>query len=92
MTMQEHSCDTCGCGVLVEKFSEAHTSIQWRGDAVRCPYIEQGGGAPGEASRRCPALHRSIDRAADAGDIPVTHVELPTGEDIPRLHREVDLA
>lgn len=90
MTLQIHTCDSCSQEVLVEKFSEAHTSIQWRGDVGQCPYIGGGGSRPGDTSRRCPALHRSIDRAAEVGDIPVTHVELPTGNDIPRLHREAE--
>ncbi|MDG3011628.1 hypothetical protein G4X40_15905 [Rhodococcus sp. D2-41] len=36
--MQQLDCDTCGNRVLVEKFSECHTSVQWIDDAgSRCP-------------------------------------------------------
>lgn len=90
MTMQKHSCDTCSRDVLVEKFSPVHTSIQWRGGASACPLIAQGGTKVGDSSRQCTALRRSIDRAVNDGAIAVTQVELPTGDDIPRLTRETE--
>lgn len=85
--MQMHSCSTCSREVWVEKFSTVHTSIQWRGEAGACPVIADGDTRPGDSSRQCPALRRSIDRAVEEGAIPVTQVELPDGDDIPRLPR-----
>lgn len=85
MTLQRHSCATCAREVLVEKFSEAHTSIQWLGDSSGCPGLAAG--APlGDSSRGCGALRASIDRAAAQGEIEVSHVELPTADQLPRLH------
>ena len=86
MAMRRHRCDTCSREVLVEKFSEAHTSIQWSGDSSGCPLIASGGTRPGDHSRECVALRDSIDRAAAAGLITESRVELPSGADIPRLH------
>lgn len=86
MAMQRHRCDTCSREVLVEKFSEAHTSIQWLGDSSGCPLIADGRTRPGDHSRACSALRASIDRAAVAGLIGESQVELPTGAEIPRLH------
>ncbi|MEU7642970.1 MULTISPECIES: hypothetical protein [unclassified Streptomyces] len=67
-------CGTCGNQVLCEKFSPAHTQVQWTGDAAEsCPRI----GArvtTGEASARvrsCDALRASIARAVADGSLVV---------------------
>ena len=86
MTLQPHSCTTCAREVLVEKFSEAHTSIQWRGGPSGCPALADGAPRLGEHSRSCSALRASIDRAVAQGEIPISQVELPSGGQIPRLH------
>lgn len=70
----------------MEKFSAAHTSIQWKGDAAGCPVLTSEDRRPGDSARECPALRISIDRAAADGRVPVSHVELPAVPEIPRLH------
>jgi hypothetical protein len=53
-------CGHCGGVVRVKKYTAAHTSIQWTGDAVRrCPaYAARDG---------CPYLRRSVDAAVADG-------------------------
>nr|WP_138844272.1 hypothetical protein [Rhodococcus pyridinivorans] len=86
MTMQELACNRCGLGVLVEKFSPAHTSIQWESDTSECPVISQGNPAIGVHRRECNALRDSIDRAVARSVLTETHLDLPAGPDLPRLH------
>lgn len=86
MTMQPLNCETCGRGVLVEKFSPAHTSIQWRSDASGCPLIAEAPHAFGDHQRACSALRRTIDRAVVRHELGESRIELPTGPDLPRLH------
>jgi len=86
MTMRPLDCERCGQRVLIEKFSAAHTSVQWLGDTSRCPVIAGGAHGVGHHERRCEELHRSIDRAVRARELPESRIELPTGEAIPRLH------
>nr|WP_082947093.1 hypothetical protein [Mycolicibacter sinensis] len=72
--MQELRCDRCGTPVLVEKYSPTHTSVQWLTDAKSACAEFARRAAAGECSRwtaTCPALRDSIDRAVDAGVIPV---------------------
>lgn len=83
--MRPHRCHTCEREVRVEKFSEAHTSIQWIGGTAGCPVIAADGSRPGDPGRECTALRASIDRAVAGGEITVSHVELPAGAEIPRL-------
>lgn len=84
--MQPLGCGTCGRRILVEKFSAAHTSIQWLSDAGECPMIADGHHGFGDLARRCENLRRTIDAAVIAHDIVETHIELPTGTALPRLH------
>ena len=60
---------SCGCGttVFVEKFSAAHTSVQWPARTV-CPLLvhEQ---TPGGWNPTCPSLRRAIDDACESGRI-----------------------
>lgn len=86
MAMQPLNCDTCGRGILVEKFSAAHTSIQWLSDAAECPMIAAGDHGYGDVARTCVALRRTIDNAVANHDITESQIELPVGAAIPRLH------
>ncbi|TXG92171.1 hypothetical protein DW322_20850 [Rhodococcus rhodnii] len=69
---------TCGCGtaVLVEKFSDEHTSVQWPARTV-CPQLthdqEPGGWQP-----TCGVLHAKIDEEIEAGRIPMTYRQDPS--------------
>ena len=83
--MQPLDCDECGRRVLIEKFSPAHTSIQWIGDAGDCPVIAAQQRAVGHADRGCEVLRHRIDRAVRKQELSETGIELPTGDDIPRL-------
>ncbi|MFW0793939.1 hypothetical protein AAFP30_09025 [Gordonia sp. CPCC 205515] len=86
MAMQPLNCDTCGRGILVEKFSAAHTSIQWLSDAGDCPLIAAGHHGYGDVARTCEALRRTIDKAVAHDEIVESQIELPVGAAIPRLH------
>ncbi|WP_280491495.1 hypothetical protein [Nocardia asiatica] len=86
MTLRPLDCERCGQRVLIEKFSPAHTSVQWIGDAGRCPVIAGQNRGVGHQERGCDALHRSIDRAVRAHELPESRIQLPTGDAIPRLH------
>lgn len=67
--------------MLVEKYSEAHTSVQWLGDAERsCPEFAQLAAA-GEHSMfipTCGALRGSIDDAVDDGRVGLSLRSYPT--------------
>ncbi|MEU6105579.1 hypothetical protein [Streptomyces flaveolus] len=75
--MQPVECVTCGNQVLCEKFSLAHTSVQWTADAaVVCTEFHDRVAA-GESSARirtCRALRGSIDRAVEQGTLEVADV------------------
>ncbi|MBF6353107.1 hypothetical protein IU449_00835 [Nocardia higoensis] len=86
MTMRPLDCERCGQRVLIEKFSPAHTSVQWVGDASRCPVIAAQNRGVGHQERGCEALHRTIDRAVREHALPESRIELPVGDAIPRLH------
>jgi hypothetical protein len=86
MTMRPLDCERCGRRVLIEKFSPAHTSVQWTEDAGRCPVIATQNRGVGHQERGCEALHRTIDRAVREHALPESRIELPTGDAIPRLH------
>ncbi|WP_455354325.1 hypothetical protein [Streptomyces sp. SYSU K217416] len=68
--MQPVECTTCGNQVLCEKFSPAHTQVQWTDDAAAvCPQIGRRVAA-GELSARvrsCDALRTSIAEAVETG-------------------------
>lgn len=67
-------CGTCGHQVLCEKYSPAHTQVQWTDDAAEvCPRIGERVAA-GELSARvrsCDALRGSIAAAFDSGALEV---------------------
>lgn len=86
MTMRPLNCQRCGIGVLVEKFSPVHTSIQWTSDAAGCPVISAGNHGVGDQGRGCGELRRSINNAVNDGALTETRIELPTDSTIPRLH------
>lgn len=89
MSMTPISCRACGRGVLVEKFSAAHTSIQWPFDARECPLVaaaECGPDGFGAKTRSCAELNRTIDEAVARQELPESRLHLPTGAQIPRLH------
>ncbi|MFE4617227.1 hypothetical protein ACFRJ7_14055 [Streptomyces sp. NPDC056747] len=67
-------CATCGNRVLCEKFSPAHTSVQWTADAaVVCAEFRDrvSEGATSARIRTCRALRSSIDRAVEDGTLEV---------------------
>lgn len=70
--MHELSCAACGNEVLVEKFSEVHTSVQWLADArSACPEFAEAARQGLEINRipNCRKLRRSIDDAVRSGRI-----------------------
>lgn len=70
--MQEVRCDTCRNRVMVEKYSPAHTSVQWLQDAeAACPEFARRA-ALGEHSKclpTCVALRESIQQAVQSGKL-----------------------
>ncbi|WP_030410072.1 hypothetical protein [Streptomyces sp. NRRL S-1448] len=69
------TCATCGNQVHCEKFSPAHTSVQWTADAaVVCPEFRDrvAAGATSARIRTCRALRASIDDAVENGTLEVT--------------------
>ncbi|MFI5981084.1 hypothetical protein ACIBEA_09455 [Streptomyces sp. NPDC051555] len=68
-------CGECGNRVLCEKFSPAHTQVQWAGEgAALCPRIgarAAAAGVPGARTHSCPALRASIARAVAEGRLEV---------------------
>ncbi|MFB6959051.1 MULTISPECIES: hypothetical protein [unclassified Streptomyces] len=75
--MQPVECVTCGNQVLCEKFSMAHTSVQWTADAaVVCAEFRDRVVAGGSSARirTCRALRGSIDRAVEEGTLEIADV------------------
>lgn len=79
--MRPVECATCGNQVLCEKFSPAHTSVQWTADAaVVCAEfrdrVSEGvsEGVTSARIRTCRALRSSIDRAVEDGTLEVADV------------------
>ncbi|MFD7323504.1 hypothetical protein ACFV9D_20795 [Streptomyces sp. NPDC059875] len=73
--MRPVECGTCGNKVLCEKFSPAHTSVQWSGpSAAVCPTIgaRVAAGEPAGRVRACAELRRSIEAAVASGALEVT--------------------
>lgn len=70
--MQELRCAACANRVLVEKYSDVHTSVQWLTDAEStCPEFARRA-ALGEHSKwipTCPKLRASINRAVESGEL-----------------------
>ncbi|QNG20144.1 hypothetical protein G4H71_13715 [Rhodococcus triatomae] len=79
--MQPISCRNCGNRVLVEKYSNEHTSVQWLSDAESaCPEFSRRA-ALGESSREiptCPSLRQSIDEQAYEGALALSLRSYPT--------------
>lgn len=86
MAMRPLTCRSCGCEFLVEKFSAAHTSIQWTSDADDCPMISAAHHGYGEPDRTCVELRSTVDAAVADHRIEESRIELPVGDAIPRLH------
>ncbi|WP_063782303.1 hypothetical protein [Streptomyces vietnamensis] len=90
--MQAVECAACGNQVLCEKFSIAHTSVQWTADAaVVCTEFGERVGRGGNTARMrtCGALRASIDRAVEDGTLTVSTLE-PVGPESGT--REYDMA
>lgn len=86
--MTSLDCRGCGRVVRVEKFSVAHTSIEWTFDARECPFIAAlaDSDAFGSHSRQCGQLRRTIDQAVADHELTESVLEMPTAEQLPRLH------
>ncbi|MGW4776768.1 hypothetical protein ACWEPA_08935 [Streptomyces filamentosus] len=76
--MRPVECAACGNQVLCEKFSPAHTSVQWTAEAaVSCAeFLDRAGGGGGTTARMrtCRTLRSSIDRAVADGTLEVDDV------------------
>ncbi|GAB0103737.1 hypothetical protein JMUB6875_27110 [Nocardia sp. JMUB6875] len=66
--MDKVSCRSCGTCVLVEKYSDQHTSVQWNKTAM-ADCAELSGNA---LSHTCGALRASIDEAVASGAVGVS--------------------
>ena len=84
MTMQPLNCRSCGLAVMAEKFSKAHTSIQWLADANVCPLVAVRGHIPADDDC-CLELRHSIDAAVHDKTLVESRIELPSGAEIPRM-------
>jgi hypothetical protein len=69
--MESVRCNSCGNRVLVEKYSEAHTSIQWLEDADRaCPEFAEARTEVGRPwTPTCHKLRESIDDLTISGQL-----------------------
>ncbi|MGW0043021.1 hypothetical protein [Rhodococcus sp. NPDC003348] len=69
--MESVRCNSCSNRVLVEKYSEAHTSIQWLEDAdSACPEFAESRTANGRACvPTCRRLQETIDELILSGQI-----------------------
>ncbi|MFE3190391.1 hypothetical protein ACFXHA_15360 [Nocardia sp. NPDC059240] len=67
--MDKVSCRSCGTCVLVEKYSDQHTSVQWNKTA-KADCAELAGNGP--RSHTCGALRASIDEAVAKGAVHVS--------------------
>ncbi|MDI3387537.1 hypothetical protein QIS99_15210 [Streptomyces sp. B-S-A8] len=75
--MRPVECLTCGNQVLCEKFSPAHTSVQWTADAaVACAEFRArvAEGAHSARIRTCRELRNSIEQAVAEGELEVADV------------------
>ncbi|MGW1775723.1 hypothetical protein [Streptomyces sp. NPDC002104] len=72
--MTSVACGECAAVVLCEKFSPAHTQVQWTQQAREvCPRIaaEVAAGRPSARVRSCGALRAGIEAAVLAGRLEV---------------------
>ncbi len=79
--MQAINCRLCSNTVLVEKYSNQHTSIQWLEDsATSCQQFADkiARGEPLGTDQSCSALQATIDSAAAAGEIDLSLRSYPT--------------
>lgn len=67
--MDKVSCRSCGTCVLVEKYSDQHTSVQWNKAAEQACTGLSGNG---QRTHTCPALRASIEAAVAAGELTVS--------------------
>ena len=68
-------CHRCAAAVLVVKFSQQHTSLQWSPASVRACAEFSARAATGEQTaliEGCASLRESIDRAVAAGRLEVS--------------------
>jgi len=68
-------CDRCAAAVLVVKFSQQHTSVQWSPAAVRACAEFTARVAAGEQTALidgCASLRGSIDRALSQGRLEIS--------------------
>ncbi len=71
---QRVDCDRCAAAVLVVKFSQQHTSVQWSPASVRACAEFRARAAAGEQTAlidTCASLRDSIDRAVRQGRLEV---------------------
>ncbi|WP_017236380.1 hypothetical protein [Streptomyces sp. SS] len=81
--MRPVECAACGNQVLCEKFSIAHTSVQWTADAALvCAEFRDrvAHGGTSARIRTCRSLRSSIDRAVAVGTLTVGTPESGTPE------------
>jgi hypothetical protein len=72
--LRQIECDRCAAAVLVVKFSQQHTSVQWSPAAVRACAEFSARAATGEQTALidgCGSLRESIDRALRQGRLEV---------------------
>ncbi|GHF93792.1 MULTISPECIES: hypothetical protein [Streptomyces] len=77
--MRPVQCAACGNQVLCEKYTPAHTSVQWTADAaVVCAEFRDrvGQGATSARIRTCRSLRTAIDRAVADGTLEVGDVRV----------------
>ena len=68
-------CDRCAAAVLVVKFSQQHTSVQWSPAAVRSCAEFSARVAAGEQTAlidACASLRAAIDRAVSQGRLEIS--------------------
>ncbi|MCE4264351.1 hypothetical protein [Rhodococcus globerulus] len=75
--MRQVSCRNCGNRVLIEKYSNAHTSVQWLEDSAQvCPELARPSDNP-YAQRSCSSLRQTINDLADAGAVEMSERSYP---------------
>ncbi|NMM90608.1 hypothetical protein B2J88_40830 [Rhodococcus sp. SRB_17] len=75
--MRQVSCRNCGNRVLVEKYSNEHTSVQWLEDSAQvCPELARASDQP-FSQRSCSALRDTINDLADAGAVEMSERSYP---------------
>ncbi|MFI8306677.1 hypothetical protein ACIF80_25220 [Streptomyces sp. NPDC085927] len=78
--MQPVKCGACDTRVLVAKYSEIHTSVQWLSEAEEtCPEFAAaaGEGRPSAFVPSCPRLRETIGAATRDGLIPESRFSEP---------------